>query len=104
MASARSLAPGKDGMAGMRTVARPELRLDAGALADEDGESGVVGLDVPVVLLHELPGGAAGRGRLAEEEADLFHAPGQARPPRHRRRRLCFSALLGSFSLSAVSS
>jgi hypothetical protein len=42
-------------MGGMRTVARPELRLDAGALADEDGESGVVGLDVPVVLLHELP-------------------------------------------------
>jgi hypothetical protein len=55
MASARSLVPGKDGMGGMRTVARPELRLDAGALADEDGESGIVCLDVPVVLLHELP-------------------------------------------------
>jgi hypothetical protein len=41
----------------MRTVARPQLGLDAGALAHEEGEGGVARLDVPVVLLHELPAG-----------------------------------------------
>ena len=40
-----------------RTVARPELGLDTGALADKEGEGGVVGLDVTIVLLHELPAG-----------------------------------------------
>lgn len=44
-----------------RTVARPQLGLDAGALADEDGEGRVARLDVAVVLLHELP--AKGRNR-----------------------------------------
>jgi hypothetical protein len=40
-----------------RTVARPELGLDTGALADKEGEGGVAGLDVTIVLLHELPAG-----------------------------------------------
>jgi hypothetical protein len=31
-----------------------------------------------------IPGRGAGRGGLAEEDANLLHAPGQARPPRHR--------------------
>lgn len=39
-----------------RTVARPELGLDTGALADKEGEGGVAGLDVTIVL-HELPAG-----------------------------------------------
>jgi hypothetical protein len=42
---------------GARTVARPELGLDAGALADEERQRGVARLDVRVVLLHELPAG-----------------------------------------------
>ena len=46
----------------MRTVSRPELGLDAGALTHEEGERGVARLDIPVVLLHELP---AGRTRSA---------------------------------------
>jgi hypothetical protein len=41
----------------MRTVASPELGLDTGALADKEGEGGVAGLDVTIVLLHELPAG-----------------------------------------------
>ena len=49
--------------------------------------------------MRELPGGAAGRGRLAEEEADLLHAPGQGRPPRHRRRLLGFASLFSDPAL-----
>lgn len=41
----------------MRTVACPELGLDTGALADKEGEGRVAGLDVTIVLLHELPAG-----------------------------------------------
>jgi hypothetical protein len=35
-----------------------------------------------------VPARGAGGGGVAEEDADLLHVPGQARPPRHCRRLL----------------
>jgi hypothetical protein len=42
---------------------------------------------------RSLPGGGAGRGGLAEEDADLLHAPGQGATPRHRRRLLALDSI-----------
>jgi len=41
-----------------------------------------------------VPGSGAGRWGLAEEDADLLHAPRQARPPCHRCRLLAFYWIL----------
>ena len=76
----------------MRTVSRPELGLDAGALAHEEGEGWVARLDVPVVLLHELPAG----------EPDRRHRRVREIHPRDRIRRERDGGGVGGFLAAAL--
>ena len=57
-------------------VAGPDLGRDPGALADEDGEPGVVGLEARVVLADKVPDALRGLRLLAEVDAEFAQGGG----------------------------